>query len=70
MKTYIRDPRQVFVAFGLGLAGLLLKWNNYIDFGGININDKEKSDSISDSQKAWKVNFAQICFGNNKNCFC
>jgi hypothetical protein len=24
--------------FGLGVGGLLLKWNNWIDLGGIKIN--------------------------------
>jgi hypothetical protein len=31
------------VAFGIGVAGLFLKWNHFLDFGGISINEKSET---------------------------
>ena len=44
-KSYIREPKKLLMAMGLGLAGAFLKWNNFVNIGGVETTQQAEPSS-------------------------
>jgi hypothetical protein len=54
-KTYIQDPRKIIYGTGIAIAGLFLKWNNWIDFGTFNQANQNTLHDKTEPRKGYGI---------------